>query len=47
MGDYHSNMDAMDISPPEYRKNKFVIGIDTEKCSAHLSPATTAKLGIC
>ena len=47
MGDYYSNMDAMDISPSEYRKNKFVIGIDTEKCSAQLSPATTAKLGIC
>ena len=31
MGDYHSNMDAMDISPSEYRKNKFVIRIDTEK----------------
>ena len=31
MGDYHSNIDAMDISPSEYRKNKFVIGIDTEK----------------
>ena len=47
MGDYYSNMDAMDISPSEYRKNKFVIGIDTEKCSAHLPPATIPKLGVC